>query len=161
MGKIFLIFLGKLADKLYVEISAVLIKLLWRFLMAFSKLIIVSDDPIIIHRGQEFAQNMGVQCEVQTPGYSSGMPALSVGSSPLTSGSNVLQFPTGGGSTNSNGQVATINDLEAQAIEKAIHSFRGNLTEAAKALGIGRATLYRKVKLYNIDPSQARRRRAA
>lgn len=126
--------------------------------MAFSKLVIVSDDPIIIHRGQEFAQNMGVQCEVQSPGYSSGMPSLSTGNSPLTSASNVIQFPTGG---SNNGQVATINDLEAQAIEKAIHSFRGNLTEAAKALGIGRATLYRKVKLYNIDPSQARRRRAA
>jgi DNA-binding NtrC family response regulator len=126
--------------------------------MAFSKLIIVSDDPIVIHRGQEFAQNMGVQCEVQSPGYSSGMPSLSAGNSPLSTGNNVIQFPTGGGN---NGQVATINDLEAQAIEKAIHSFRGNLTEAAKALGIGRATLYRKVKLYNIDPSQARRRRAA
>ncbi len=127
--------------------------------MAFSKIVIVSDDPIVIHRGQEFAQNMGVQCEVQSPGYSSGMPSLSVGSSPLSTASNVLQFPVGGSS--SSGQVATINDLEAQAIEKAIHSFRGNLTEAAKALGIGRATLYRKVKLYNIDPSQARRRRAA
>ncbi len=126
--------------------------------MAFSKLIIVSDDPIIIHRGQEFAQNMGVQCEVQSPGYTSGMPSLSSGSNPLTTASNAIQFPTG---VNSNGAVSTINDLEAQAIEKAIHSFRGNLTEAAKALGIGRATLYRKVKLYNIDPSQARRRRAA
>ncbi len=127
--------------------------------MAFSKLIIVSDDPIVIHRGQEFAQNMGVQCEVQTPGFSTGMPSLSAGNNPLTTSSNVIQFPTGGSSNN--GQVSTINDLEAQAIEKAIHSFRGNLTEAAKALGIGRATLYRKVKLYNIDPSQARRRRAA
>jgi DNA-binding NtrC family response regulator len=54
-----------------------------------------------------------------------------------------------------------MNDLEAQAIEQAIHAYRGNLTEAAKALGIGRATLYRKVKLYNIDPSSARRKKAA
>ena len=78
---------------------------------------------------------------------------------PPVMGSNVLQFP--GAQQSSSSSVATINDLEAQAIEKAIQSFRGNLTEAAKALGIGRATLYRKVKLYNIDPSQARRRRAA
>lgn len=127
--------------------------------MPFSKLVIVSDDPVVIHRGQEFAQTLGVQCEVQSPGFSSqGMPSLSAGVSPLSTPSNVLQFPQGG---SNNGSVSTINDLEAQAIEKAIHSFRGNLTEAAKALGIGRATLYRKVKLYNIDPSQARRRRAA
>lgn len=127
--------------------------------MPYSKLVIVSDDPVVIHRGQEFAQTLGVQCEVQSPGYvSQGAPALSSGSSPLNN--NVLQFPTGGTNQNS-GAVSTINDLEAQAIEKAIHSFRGNLTEAAKALGIGRATLYRKVKLYNIDPMQARKRRAA
>jgi DNA-binding NtrC family response regulator len=130
--------------------------------MPYSKLIIVSDDAVVIHRGQEFAQTLGVQCEVQSPSYSSqGTPALSLGSSPLNT-SNVIQFPSGGSSMNSNSSaVATINDLEAQAIEKAIHSFRGNLTEAAKALGIGRATLYRKVKLYNIDPTQARKRRAA
>lgn len=130
--------------------------------MAFSKFIIVSDDPVIIHRGQEFAQTLGVQCDVQSPSFSSSsVPSLSAGSGQNNSVSNVLPFPGAGMTSSSNGAVATINDLEAQAIEKAIHSFRGNLTEAAKALGIGRATLYRKVKLYNIDPSQARRRRAA
>ena len=54
-----------------------------------------------------------------------------------------------------------MDDLEAKAIETAIMQFKGNLTEAAKALGIGRATLYRKVKQYHIDPSQARRRKIA
>ena len=54
-----------------------------------------------------------------------------------------------------------MNELEAKAIENAIAQFRGNLTEAAKALGIGRATLYRKVKQYQIDPSMARKKRAA
>lgn len=127
--------------------------------MPYSKLIIVSDDSVVIHRGQEFAQTMGIQCEVQSPSYSlSAAPTLTSGNSPVTNvpANNVVQFPG-----NQSSGVATINDLEAQAIEKAIISFRGNLTEAAKALGIGRATLYRKVKLYNIDPSQARRRRAA
>ena len=127
--------------------------------MSYSKIIIVSDDPVVVHRGQEFAQTMGVQCEVQAPGYSHSIPSLSSGASTV-GGGNVIAFPGVQNSVHSS-QVATINDLEAQAIEKAIQSFRGNLTEAAKALGIGRATLYRKVKLYNIDPSQARRRRAA
>jgi len=127
--------------------------------MPYSKLIIVSDDSVVIHRGQEFAQTMGIQCEVQSPSYSlSGAPTLTSGSNPISPVpmNNVVPFP---GSVASG--VSTINDLEAQAIEKAIASFRGNLTEAAKALGIGRATLYRKVKLYNLDPSQARKRRAA
>jgi transcriptional regulator of acetoin/glycerol metabolism len=58
-------------------------------------------------------------------------------------------------------RVQKIDELEAKAIENAIAQYKGNLTEAAKALGIGRATLYRKVKQYQIDPSLARKRKAA
>ena len=54
-----------------------------------------------------------------------------------------------------------MNELESKAIENAITQYRGNLTEAAKALGIGRATLYRKVKQYQIDPASARKRSRA
>ena len=159
MGKIFLIFLRHSTDRWEVVIEQNdSLKCFMEVFMSYSKIIIVSDDPVVVHRGQEFAQTLGVQCEVQTPGYSQGMPSLTSGNSPV--GGNVLPFPGMQSSVHAS-QVATINDLEAQAIEKAIQSFRGNLTEAAKALGIGRATLYRKVKLYNIDPSQARRRRAA
>lgn len=97
-----------------------------------------------------------------------GLPSLVSGSSPLENRGNVLPFP----SVNANGnnhnsttydasKVATMNELESKAIENAILQFRGNLTEAAKALGIGRATLYRKVKQYQIDPSVARKKRAA
>ena len=52
-----------------------------------------------------------------------------------------------------------MDDIEAKAIENAIVQYKGNLTEAAKALGIGRATLYRKVKQYRIDPSMARKKK--
>lgn len=90
-----------------------------------------------------------------------GVPALSMGTSPLTTnesaGNNVVAFPM----QNQEGKVQKMEDLEAKAIESAINQYKGNLTEAAKALGIGRATLYRKVKQYHIDPSQARRRKMA
>jgi DNA-binding NtrC family response regulator len=58
-------------------------------------------------------------------------------------------------------KVSTMDEIESQAIITAIAQYKGNLTEAAKALGIGRATLYRKVKLYKIDPTEARRKKAA
>lgn len=73
---------------------------------------------------------------------------------------NVVAFP-GMQVPGMDPKVPTMDELESKAIQNAIQQFRGNLTEAAKALGIGRATLYRKVKQYSIDPSQARRRRAA
>ncbi len=56
-------------------------------------------------------------------------------------------------------RIVPMEELENKAIEMAIQKCRGNLTEAARALGIGRATLYRKVKQLNIDPSLSRRRR--
>ena len=48
--------------------------------------------------------------------------------------------------TNSN---RTLCDLEREAIIRALHFSRGNKLEAAKALGIGRATFYRKLKALN------------
>lgn len=89
-----------------------------------------------------------------------GVPALAGGTSTVEPRGNVLPFPGPSASMNST-QVSTMNELESKAIENAIAQFRGNLTEAAKALGIGRATLYRKVKQYQIDPNQARKKRAA
>lgn len=90
---------------------------------------------------------------------SNGMPTLITGQNPVEAHTgNVLPFPAPAAS--SDGKVATMDELESKAIENAIIQFRGNLTEAAKALGIGRATLYRKVKQYQIDPSIARKKRA-
>lgn len=86
------------------------------------------------------------------PGFSS--PALASGM-----GGKVIPFP--GMTADTGAGVHRMNDLEAKAIENAISVYNGNLTEAAKALGIGRATLYRKVKLYSIDPSKARRKKVA
>lgn len=129
--------------------------------MTQSKFIVVSEDPVLIQKAKDFAANCGMECEVRNPHANNGFyPSLASGSNPLASGgvsghSNVVPFPS------QNSKVSKMNDLEAQAIEQAIHAYRGNLTEAAKALGIGRATLYRKVKLYNIDPSSARRKKAA
>lgn len=93
-----------------------------------------------------------------------GVPALALGSSPVngeSASTNVLPFPGPVVNYSSDNKIQKMDELEAHAIENAIVQYKGNLTEAAKALGIGRATLYRKVKQYHIDPSQARKKRAA
>jgi len=134
--------------------------------MAQSKLVIFSEDPVLIQKAKDFASGCGMEWEVRNPevnGQGGFFPSLASGSSPLDNtqnySGNIVPFPAQG--TGGSGKVSRINDLEAQAIEQAIHAYRGNLTEAAKALGIGRATLYRKVKLYNIDPSFARKKKVA
>jgi len=139
------------------------------------KMIVVSDDNDFIVSAKAMCESKGGTVKVFSPGewtrmantpgfvYSltGDVPPLTAGQQPV-SGAKILQFPTGGQSSqNNDGRVATMNELESVAIQNAIQSFNGNLTEAAKALGIGRATLYRKVKQYNIDPSSARRKKAA
>jgi len=146
--------------------------------MARSLFFVVSDDQMVAMRARQFAESCGAEVKVFTPTewnhglgqtefcaqLTTDVPSLSsgVGSMDSSEGGKVLPFP---GPKHSVGvtesSVETINDLESKAIENAIHVYKGNLTEAAKALGIGRATLYRKVKQYSIDPQAARRRKVA
>ena len=44
------------------------------------------------------------------------------------------------------GDVATLDEVEAEHIRRAIDRFHGNLTQAAEVLGITRQTLYNKMK---------------
>lgn len=44
-----------------------------------------------------------------------------------------------------------LQEVEARAIRDALSYHRGNVTSASKSLGIGRNTLYRKMKEYNIE----------
>ncbi len=135
--------------------------------MARSVVIVVSDDASTISKVQGMAQG-----DVTVKVYSHGQwnshledktfrQQLHTQTGTETSGgATVLPFPGAGAPANGGEgkSVSTINDLESMAIQNAIFEYKGNLTEAAKALGIGRATLYRKVKQYNIDPSLARKR---
>lgn len=48
-------------------------------------------------------------------------------------------------------EIKRIDDVEKDAIRNTLNALNGDMSEAAKALGIGRATLYRKVKKYEIE----------
>ncbi len=143
--------------------------------MARTTVVLVGDDREQCDKLKTLSQGMGCLVHIYTPaewakGFQDGsvrtalagdVPALSVGANPVNEGAKILQFPQPSMVSEEDKKVRTINELESIAIENAIHEFGGNLTEAAKALGIGRATLYRKVKQYNIDPASARKKRAA
>ena len=48
------------------------------------------------------------------------------------------------------GEVRKLEDLECEAIKFALAHYRGQMSEMARRLGIGRSTLYRKMKEYGI-----------
>jgi len=49
------------------------------------------------------------------------------------------------------GSVRTLEDIEASMIRFAIKHHKGRMTSVARSLGIGRSTLYRKLKEYGIE----------
>ena len=49
------------------------------------------------------------------------------------------------------GECRPITDLEADAIRFAIEIYNGRMSEVARRLGIGRSTLYRKLKELGIE----------
>jgi DNA-binding NtrC family response regulator len=60
-------------------------------------------------------------------------------------------------SSRSERPVTPLRELERSAIEQALASARGHVGEAAKLLGISRATLYRRVAHWGISPARAPR----
>lgn len=50
------------------------------------------------------------------------------------------------------GNVRPLTEIEADVIRLAMIQHRGRVSEVARRLGIGRSTLYRKLREHNIDP---------
>lgn len=55
-------------------------------------------------------------------------------------------------STDESGEVRKLADVEEELIRFALKFYRGQMSQVARKLGIGRSTLYRKLKDYGIDP---------
>ncbi len=51
---------------------------------------------------------------------------------------------------------SSMEEIERQAIEATLDYTKGDKSHAARALGIGRKTLYRKLEQYNGGPSSER-----
>ncbi len=53
-----------------------------------------------------------------------------------------------------NGDVRRLERLEEETIRFALAHYRGQMSEMARKLGIGRSTLYRKMKDYGLDEAE-------
>jgi len=61
------------------------------------------------------------------------------------------EAPSGPALTEHNGGVRPLAQVEAEMIELALKQYNGRMSEAARRLGIGRSTLYRKVQALGLD----------
>ena len=63
-------------------------------------------------------------------------------------------------STDPSGDVRKLADVEEELIRFALKFYRGQMSQVARKLGIGRSTLYRKLKDYGIDPDDPQKHAA-
>ncbi|WFS00026.1 sigma-54-dependent transcriptional regulator [Rhizobium tumorigenes] len=63
-------------------------------------------------------------------------------------------------STGPSGEVRKLADVEEELIRFALKFYRGQMSQVARKLGIGRSTLYRKLKDYGIDPDDPQKNAA-
>jgi DNA-binding NtrC family response regulator len=75
-----------------------------------------------------------------------GQPSVATVSTPLRSSSPYVI-----GATDVAGHMRKLEDLEAEIIRMAIARYKGRMTEVSRRLGIGRSTLYRKLKDLGLD----------
>ena len=54
------------------------------------------------------------------------------------------------------GHLRPLDEIERDLIQYAIDTYAGHMSEVARRLGIGRSTLYRKVRAHDLDVKQAR-----
>jgi len=54
------------------------------------------------------------------------------------------------------GELRTLSDIERDILQYAIDFYEGHMSEVSRRLGIGRSTLYRKVREYDLDVRQER-----
>ncbi len=56
--------------------------------------------------------------------------------------------------TDDGGDLRKLEDIEADLIRLAIEKYKGHMSEVARRLGIGRSTLYRKLRDLGLEPGK-------
>jgi DNA-binding NtrC family response regulator len=59
--------------------------------------------------------------------------------------------PYGMSATDPSGHMRRLEDIESEMIRMAISRYEGHMSEVARRLGIGRSTLYRKLKDFGLE----------
>lgn len=122
---------------------------------------------VVLSEGSELTDSDFPQIAAQVPGYIASLPAAPrlelaersetpsaepVLEADLHEARDSRQLVATIASTGPAGDVRKLADVEEELIRFALKFYRGQMSEVARKLGIGRSTLYRKLKDYGIDP---------
>src|SRR3984885_14301468 len=100
----------------------------------------------------QIAAAMGVEATLRNAFPVAATPAVHgvQGAPSLPAGSPYALSATDGA-----GHIRKFEELESEIIRMAISRYDGHMSEVARRLGIGRSTLYRKLKEFGLEPAEA------
>ncbi len=122
---------------------------------------------VVLAEGDELTEADFPQIAAQVPGYLTpltGTPRLELAETGPVRPLDQLREPDVAeprmprtnsatiASTSPQGEVRKLSEVEEELIRFALKFYRGQMSEVARKLGIGRSTLYRKLKDYGINP---------
>lgn len=115
----------------------------------FRAVVLCDGDQL---RPQDFPQISGQMPDVsmlpQTP---AGVMPAAADTVPQTGGNGPVAIQ------DEVGEIRALNDIERDILQYAIDFYEGHMSEVSRRLGIGRSTLYRKVREYDLDVRDERK----
>ena len=110
---------------------------------------------VVLCDGDELGVAEFPQIAAQVDGFDVRVPALAAASAPPPAERQILRVemrdPNVLRLLDENGNVRKLEDMEAEMIRFALAHYRGQMSEMARKLGIGRSTLYRKMKDFGMQ----------
>lgn len=118
----------------------------------FRAVVLCDGDTLDVCDFPQIAAAMGVDPSVQKQLAVNEMSRSS--SAPQPRGSMISQSPYGISATGPNGHMRRLEEVESEVIRMAISRYEGHMSEVARRLGIGRSTLYRKLKDLGLESGE-------
>ena len=119
----------------------------------FRAVVLCDTDALEVVDFPQIASAMGVAaepCNIEASPQRPPGAAMSPAPSAQTVGSSPFTFSA----TDASGHMRKLGDMEAELIRMALDRYDGHMSEVARRLGIGRSTLYRKLKDMGLGGSE-------
>ncbi len=103
----------------------------------------------------QIAAAMGVETKKHRAAFAAQAPAGPLPGAQYAAPVLLQSSPYAISGTDAAGHMRKLEDIESEVIRMAIARYDGHMSEVARRLGIGRSTLYRKLKELGLEPSEA------
>jgi DNA-binding NtrC family response regulator len=116
----------------------------------FRAVVLCDGTQLDIADFPQIAAALGVEARVVRPPMQAATSSAYAASPVHAAPAHVSPYALSG--TDAQGHMRKLEDIESEVIRMAIGRYDGHMSEVARRLGIGRSTLYRKLKDLGLDP---------